>query len=42
MFHQYFQSCAVPAYYPVQIKVTLVLLQQLLKSPNEFARHVRQ
>ncbi|KAK0480063.1 cytochrome P450 [Armillaria novae-zelandiae] len=41
MFHQYFQPRAVPVYYPVQTRTTLVLLQQLLKSPDEFARHVR-
>ncbi|KAK0469619.1 cytochrome P450 [Desarmillaria tabescens] len=41
MFHQYFQPRAVPAYYPVQMKATLVLLQQLLKSPDEFVRRVR-
>ncbi|KAK0234199.1 cytochrome P450, partial [Armillaria fumosa] len=41
MFHQYFQSSAVPTYYPVQMKATLVLLQQLLKSPDEFAHHIR-
>ncbi|SJL18718.1 uncharacterized protein ARMOST_22317 [Armillaria ostoyae] len=40
MFHQYFQSCAVPAYYPVQMKATLGLLQQLLKSPDVFASHI--
>ncbi|KAK0469620.1 cytochrome P450 [Desarmillaria tabescens] len=36
-----FNSRAVPAYYPVQMKATLVLLQQLLKSPDEFVRHGR-
>ncbi|KAK0480064.1 cytochrome P450 [Armillaria novae-zelandiae] len=41
MVHQYFQPRTVPAYYPVQMKATLVLLQQLHKSPNEFVRHVR-
>ncbi|PBK75824.1 cytochrome P450 [Armillaria solidipes] len=41
MFHQYFQPRAVPAYYPVQMRTTSVLLQQLLKSPDAFARHVR-
>ncbi|KAK0223378.1 cytochrome P450 [Armillaria fumosa] len=41
MFHQYFQPRTVPAYYPVQMRTTSVLLQQLLKSPDEFARHVR-
>ncbi|KAK0469621.1 cytochrome P450, partial [Desarmillaria tabescens] len=41
MFHQYFQPRAVPAYYPVQMRATSVLLQQLHKSPDEFAHHVR-
>ncbi|PBK75826.1 cytochrome P450 [Armillaria solidipes] len=41
MFHQYFQPRAVPAYYPVQIKATSVLLQQLHKSPDAFVHHVR-
>ncbi|KAK0446236.1 cytochrome P450 [Armillaria borealis] len=41
MFHQYFQPRAVPAYYPVQMKATLVMLQQLHKSPDAFVHHVR-
>ncbi|KAK0463550.1 cytochrome P450 [Desarmillaria tabescens] len=41
MFHQYFQSRAVPAYYPVQMRSSLALLQQLHKSPDAFVRHVR-
>ncbi|SJL18707.1 related to cytochrome P450 CYP2 subfamily [Armillaria ostoyae] len=41
MFHQYFQPRAVPAYYPVQLKATSVLLKQLLKSPDAFAHHIR-
>ncbi|KAK0469549.1 cytochrome P450 [Desarmillaria tabescens] len=41
MFHQYFQPRAILAYYPVQTKATLVLLQQLLKSPDECFHHVR-
>ncbi|KAK0193931.1 cytochrome P450 [Armillaria mellea] len=41
MVHQYFQPRTVPSYYPVQMKATLVLLQQLHKSPDEFVRHVR-
>ncbi|KAK0465901.1 cytochrome P450, partial [Desarmillaria tabescens] len=40
MFHQYFQPRAVPAYYPMQMKATLVLLQQLHRSPDAFVRHV--
>ncbi|SJL09806.1 related to cytochrome P450 CYP2 subfamily [Armillaria ostoyae] len=32
---------AVPAYYPVQMKATSVLLQQLHKSPDAFVHHVR-
>ncbi|KAK0465884.1 cytochrome P450 [Desarmillaria tabescens] len=41
MFHQYFQPRAVPAYYPEQMKATQVLLQQLYKFPDAFARHIR-
>ncbi|PBL03378.1 cytochrome P450 [Armillaria gallica] len=41
MFHQYFQPRAVPAYNPVQMKATSVLLQQLHKSPDAFVHHVR-
>ncbi|PBK75825.1 cytochrome P450 [Armillaria solidipes] len=41
MVHQYFQPRAVPTYYPAQMRATLVLLQQLHKSPDEFVRHVR-
>ncbi|SJL09800.1 related to cytochrome P450 CYP2 subfamily [Armillaria ostoyae] len=41
MFHQYFYLRAVPAYYPVQVKATSVLLQQLHKSPDAFVHHVR-
>ncbi|KAK0469623.1 cytochrome P450 [Desarmillaria tabescens] len=41
MFHEYFQLRAVPAYYPVQMKATSVLLQQLLRSPDAFSHHVR-
>ncbi|KAK0211401.1 cytochrome P450 [Desarmillaria ectypa] len=41
MFHQYFQPRAIPAYYAVQTKATLILLQQLLKSPDECFHHVR-
>ncbi|KAK0193932.1 cytochrome P450 [Armillaria mellea] len=41
MFHQYFQPRAIPAYYPVQMRATLVLLQQLHKSPDAFVHHVR-
>ncbi|KAK0465902.1 cytochrome P450 [Desarmillaria tabescens] len=41
MFHQYFQPRAVPAYYPVQMKATLDLLQQLHRSPDAFVKHVR-
>ncbi len=42
MFHEYFQLRAVPAYYPVQVKATSILLQQLLESPDETTHHVRQ
>ncbi|KAK0211760.1 hypothetical protein IW262DRAFT_1301679 [Armillaria fumosa] len=31
----------VHAYYPVQMRSTLVMLQQLLKSPDAFVRHIR-
>ncbi|KAK0480127.1 cytochrome P450 [Armillaria novae-zelandiae] len=41
MFHQYFQPRAVPAYYPVQLKATSVLLQQLHNSPDAFVQHIR-
>ncbi|KAG7439314.1 cytochrome P450 [Guyanagaster necrorhizus] len=41
MFQQYFQPRALPAYYPVQMKATLVLLQQLYKSPDAFVHHIR-
>ncbi|KAK0469561.1 cytochrome P450 [Desarmillaria tabescens] len=41
IFHQYFQPRAIPAYYPVQMRSSAVLLQQLLKSPDPFALHVR-
>ncbi|KAK0223440.1 cytochrome P450 [Armillaria fumosa] len=41
MFHQYFQPRAVPAYYPVQMKATSVLLQQLHNSPDAFVQHIR-
>ncbi|SJL09865.1 related to cytochrome P450 CYP2 subfamily [Armillaria ostoyae] len=40
-FHQYFQPRAVPAYNPVQMKASSVLLQQLDKSPDAFVHHVR-
>ncbi|KAK0211390.1 cytochrome P450 [Desarmillaria ectypa] len=41
MFHQYFQPRALPAYYTVQTKAASILLQQLLKSPEECFHHVR-
>ncbi|KAK0447359.1 cytochrome P450 [Desarmillaria tabescens] len=41
VFHQYFQPRAVPAYYPAQVKATSVMLQQFLKSPDNFEHHVR-
>ncbi|KAK0204930.1 cytochrome P450 [Desarmillaria ectypa] len=41
MLHGYFQLRAVPAYYPVQMKATSVLLQQFLRSPDAFFHHVR-
>ncbi|KAK0500321.1 cytochrome P450 [Armillaria luteobubalina] len=41
MFHEYFQLRAVPEYYPVQMKATSVLLQQLLESPDDTYHHVR-
>ncbi len=42
MLHEYFQLRSVPAYYPVQMKTTSVLLQQLLESPDGIFHHVRQ
>ncbi|KAK0500312.1 cytochrome P450 [Armillaria luteobubalina] len=41
MFHQHFNLRAVAAYYPVQMKATSVLLQQLHKSPDALVNHVR-
>ncbi|KAK0193929.1 cytochrome P450 [Armillaria mellea] len=41
MLHEYFQLRAVPAYYPVQMKATSTLLQQLLESPDGISQHVR-
>ncbi|KAK0211383.1 cytochrome P450 [Desarmillaria ectypa] len=41
IFHQYFQPRAIPAYYTVQTKAASILLQQLLKSPDECFHHVR-
>ncbi|PBK75813.1 cytochrome P450 [Armillaria solidipes] len=41
MLHEYFQLRSAPAYYPVQMKTTSVLLQQLLKSPDGIFHHVR-
>ncbi|PBK93209.1 cytochrome P450 [Armillaria gallica] len=41
MFHQYFQPRALPAYYPVQMCSSLVMLRQLNKSPDAFVHHVR-
>ncbi|KAK0500319.1 cytochrome P450 [Armillaria luteobubalina] len=42
MLHEYFQLRAVHTYYPVQLKATSILLQQLLKSPDGLSHHVRQ
>ncbi|KAF8966595.1 cytochrome P450 [Flammula alnicola] len=42
MFHQYFQPRNLSAYYPVQKKTTLNLLEQLGRSPEQFSAHVRQ
>ncbi|SJL09762.1 uncharacterized protein ARMOST_13143 [Armillaria ostoyae] len=41
MFHEYFQLRVVPAYYPIQMKATSTLLQQLLQSPDGIFHHVR-
>ncbi|KAK0223367.1 cytochrome P450 [Armillaria fumosa] len=41
MLHEYFHLRSVSAYYPVQMKTTSVLLQQLLKSPDGIFQHVR-
>ncbi|KAJ7786209.1 cytochrome P450 [Mycena metata] len=40
-FHQSFQSRAVPAYYPIQMKATRTLLQQLSINPTGFVDHIR-
>ncbi|KAK0421452.1 cytochrome P450 [Armillaria borealis] len=41
MLHEYFQLRVVPAYYPIQMKATSTLLQQLLASPDGIFHHVR-
>ncbi|KAK0236018.1 cytochrome P450 [Armillaria nabsnona] len=41
MLHEYFQLRTVPAYYPIQMKTTSTLLQQLLESPDGIFHHVR-
>lgn len=41
-FHQYFQPRNLASYYPIQKKVTVNLLSQLLESPQNFAAHIRQ
>ncbi|KAG7440805.1 uncharacterized protein BT62DRAFT_909894, partial [Guyanagaster necrorhizus] len=42
MFHEDFQLCAVPAYYPVQMEAMLTSLQQLHKYPDAFCHHIRR
>lgn len=42
MFHQYFQPRNIALYHPIQKKMSLVLLDQLLCSSAEFAPHIRQ
>ncbi|KAJ7357266.1 cytochrome P450 [Mycena albidolilacea] len=41
-FHQYFQSRAVPAYLPIQMRATRTLLQRLSKDPTHFDSHIRE
>lgn len=42
MFHQYFQPRKLSEYYPSQNKLVLNLLEQLNRSPDDFAPHIRQ
>ncbi|KJA26070.1 hypothetical protein HYPSUDRAFT_36932 [Hypholoma sublateritium FD-334 SS-4] len=42
MFHQYFQPRNIALYHPIQKKLSIVLLDQLVRSPAEFAPHIRQ
>ena len=42
MFHQYFQPRKLSEYYPSQSKMTVGLLDQLSRSPDNFASHIRQ
>ncbi|KJA26057.1 hypothetical protein HYPSUDRAFT_347562 [Hypholoma sublateritium FD-334 SS-4] len=42
MFHQYFQPRKLSEYYPSQSKMTIGLLDQLSRSPDNFASHIRQ
>ncbi|KAF8213148.1 cytochrome P450 [Mycena galopus ATCC 62051] len=41
-FHQYFQSRAVHACYPTQMRATRTLLQRLSQDPTHFADHIRE
>ncbi|PPQ92712.1 hypothetical protein CVT25_014019 [Psilocybe cyanescens] len=41
-FHQYFQPRNLSAYYPVQRKVTVTFLEQILQTPEHFSAHIRQ
>ncbi|KAF8971478.1 cytochrome P450 [Flammula alnicola] len=42
MFHQYFQPRNLASYYPVQKRMIINLLEQLGRSPEQFAPHFRQ
>ncbi|KAJ3574074.1 hypothetical protein NP233_g2002 [Leucocoprinus birnbaumii] len=42
VFHQYFQQRNIPQHFPVFRKATSVLLNQLIKSPEQFRAHFRQ
>ncbi|KAF9481679.1 cytochrome P450 [Pholiota conissans] len=42
MFHQYFQPRNLASYYPIQKKMTIKLLDQLVQSPENFASHIQQ
>ena len=41
-FHQYFQPRDLAAYYPIQKKVAVNLLEQLLQTPEKYSDHVKQ
>lgn len=41
-FHKAFHPDAIPQYYPVQLRATQALLQDLLDAPEEFSSHIRR